>query len=243
MGIRQFLRKSFVKRSTYNRSVEENLQFKELMRNLTGSKAEYFQDLWVLSEKEYKQNGFFIEFGATNGLDASNTWILEKMFGWTGILAEPNALYKKSLKENRNCSIDFRVVWDSSTNPVDFVEFDEAYLSVARDDLREELSDKLSGATFNQIETVSLLDLLECYEAPKHIDFLSVDVEGSEFRILNEFFKTTKYIVDLIVVEHNWRDENSDLLNLITSKGYERVYLKNSYRDYWFKRINFSKEK
>ncbi len=34
--------------------------------------------------------GFFIEAGAHNGHDISNTLYLEKTLGWTGILVEPN---------------------------------------------------------------------------------------------------------------------------------------------------------
>ena len=53
------------------------------------SKSQYRQDLFVLSELEFKRDGFFVEFGATNGINGSNSFILEKNFGWKGILAEP----------------------------------------------------------------------------------------------------------------------------------------------------------
>jgi len=43
-------------------------------------KSQHLQDLFVLSELDYKSNGFFVEFGATNGLSISNTWLLEKYF-------------------------------------------------------------------------------------------------------------------------------------------------------------------
>ena len=48
-----------------------------------------WQHLFDLSELEFKRNGFFVEFGAANGIDLSNTYLLETEFSWTGILAEP----------------------------------------------------------------------------------------------------------------------------------------------------------
>ena len=37
-----------------------------------------------------KQDGFFIEAGAHDGVEASNTLYLEKKMGWKGLLVEPN---------------------------------------------------------------------------------------------------------------------------------------------------------
>ena len=41
-----------------------------------------FQDLFVLFTLRGKRGGFFVEFGATNGIELSNTCMLEKHFGW-----------------------------------------------------------------------------------------------------------------------------------------------------------------
>ena len=69
------------------------------------SKSQLGQDLFVLLETNFKKNGFFVEFGATNGVDLSNTYILEKQFNWQGILAEPAKVWNAELQRNRNCSI------------------------------------------------------------------------------------------------------------------------------------------
>jgi hypothetical protein len=63
-------------------------QISYFVKNLVGkSRAQLGQDLFVLSELNLKRNGFFVEFGATNGVDLSNTALLEREFGWNGILA------------------------------------------------------------------------------------------------------------------------------------------------------------
>ncbi|MEA2989895.1 MAG: hypothetical protein QOG83_2606 [Alphaproteobacteria bacterium] len=44
----------------------------------------------MLHETGRKTSGYFVEFGATDGSNLSNTYLLERDFGWHGILAEPN---------------------------------------------------------------------------------------------------------------------------------------------------------
>ncbi|GIT91759.1 hypothetical protein JANAI62_22160 [Jannaschia pagri] len=39
----------------------------------------------------FKRGGYFVEFGATDGVTLSNTWLLEMSFGWSGILADPRS--------------------------------------------------------------------------------------------------------------------------------------------------------
>src|SRR5208282_3167640 len=53
-------------------------QLARLFEALPRSRAQLRQDLFVLSELDFKKNGFFVEFGATNGLDLSNTYLLER---------------------------------------------------------------------------------------------------------------------------------------------------------------------
>src|SRR6056297_216441 len=69
--------------------------FSDFIENLNFSKSQLRQDLFVLSELGFKQHGFFVEFGATNGIDLSNTYLMEARFGWNGILAEPARLWHR----------------------------------------------------------------------------------------------------------------------------------------------------
>jgi hypothetical protein len=82
--------------------------------NIKLSKAQIAQDLFVLSELGFKKSGFFVEFGATDGVQLSNTHLLETEFSWTGILAEPGRNWHKELEKNRNASIEKDCVWSVS---------------------------------------------------------------------------------------------------------------------------------
>ena len=65
---------------------------------------------------------FFVEFGATNGINGSNTYLLEDRFNWRGILAEPAKIFHNELIKNRKCLIETNLVWKNSKSRLLFHE-------------------------------------------------------------------------------------------------------------------------
>ena len=198
------------------------------------SKSQVQQDLFVLHELDFKQGGYFVEFGAANGVDLSNTYLLEKELGWTGILAEPAKVWAEELANNRDCHIDFDCVWSKTGEVLDFNETTAAELSTVSQfsDSDEHASARANGNTYN-VNTISLVDLLDKYDAPKEIDYLSIDTEGSEFEILNAF-DFDKYKIKIITCEHNYTPMRGQILQLLQSKGYVRKYTEYSRFDDWY---------
>ena len=84
-----------------------------------------------------------------------------------------------------------------------------------------------------EIKTISLLDLLMRYNAPKDIDYLSIDTEGSEFEILASF-DFDKYDFKIITCEHNHTGSREKVHELLTSKGYVRKFEDISLWDDWY---------
>jgi FkbM family methyltransferase len=155
--------------------------------NAPASSAQLFQDLFVLFVTREKRDGFFVEFGATNGRSLSNTYLLEQEFGWTGILAEPAKSWHYALKNNRKAAIDPRCVWKKSGQIIEFEEARDPMFSGATQMARENLNNR--GSIKYPVQTVSLNDLLMKHKAPRKIDYLSVDTEGSEYKILRFRFQ------------------------------------------------------
>ena len=62
-------------------------------------KSQIGQDKWVYSVIGDKKKGYFIEIGAANGIDLSNTFFFEKTLQWDGICVEPNPNFKDELAE------------------------------------------------------------------------------------------------------------------------------------------------
>ena len=55
-------------------------QCHDLINLLDESKSQLRQDLFVLSRLGFRRGGFFVEFGATNGVSLSISWLLEQKF-------------------------------------------------------------------------------------------------------------------------------------------------------------------
>ena len=83
------------------------------------------------------------------------------------------------------------------------------------------------------MNTITLNDLLKKYNAPKNIDYLSIDTEGSEFEILKSF-DFSKYNISIITCEHNYSLDRKNIFNLLVRNGYERVYSGLSRWDDWY---------
>lgn len=205
--------------------------------NLPRAKGQLLQDLFVLNETKEKRNGFFVEFGSTNGVDFSNTYLLEKEFGWTGILAEPARCWHRSLRRNRKARIDTRCVWSRSGETVQFNETDTAGLSTIDSFSGSDMHarDRERGQKYS-VKTVSLNDLLRENNAPQTIDYLSIDTEGSEFDIL-QAFNFSAYDVRIITCEHNYTPMREKIHALLAAKGYQRKYENVSQYDDWYVRV------
>ena len=81
---------------------------------------------------------------------------------------------------------------------------------------------------------VSLIDLLNTYNAPKNIDYLSIDTEGSEFEIIKNL-DFNKFRPCTITIEHNYEKiKRNKILNLLTKNNYLRVFKQVSRFDDWY---------
>jgi FkbM family methyltransferase len=202
---------------------------------ISNSRSQLRQDLFVLSETNFKEGGYFVEFGAANGIDFSNTYLLETLFSWSGILAEPALGWQKSLAKNRpNTHIENSCVWKESNSYLTFNETNVKELSTLNSfsDKDEHKLNRESGKKY-QVQTISLKDLLLKYNAPKYIDYLSIDTEGSEYEILSAF-DFSDFSFGIITVEHNFTSDREKIYELLTRNGYTRKNQDISYFDDWY---------
>lgn len=190
------------------------------------SHSQLGQDKIVLKHFNFKQDGFFVEAGALNGVDNSNTYILEKKYGWKGICCEPNDDSFRDLRTNRSCRLDSRLLWDKDGEEVAFHKC--GGISGVPESFQNEkkhLPERLNSPACSVV-TISLDSLLRAHNAPRCIDYISLDTEGSELKILKAF-DFDAWEVEMWSIEHNaqQRDDGSSYLkkivDLMSSKGYD----------------------
>ena len=210
-----------------------------VVENHLQSKAQLQQDLWALSVFMNNRNsrgtdGYFVEFGATDGVTLSNTYLLEKSFEWTGILCEPAISYHEVLYQNRTANLDKRCVFSTSGKLIDFHEVKDRELSGIKDFQHiggwTEARKEFEGYS---VESVSLNDLLISNDSPRVINYMSIDTEGSEYEILRNF-PFQEWQIDCLSIEHNYSENEVKLDRLLSENGYQRVCESTSRWDAWY---------
>ena len=215
----------------------ESVHYQKIIANFDSSKSQFLQDLFVLNTLNFKRDGYFIEFGATNGVDLSNSYILEKKFNWDGILAEPSRNWHKELRANRTSHIDTDCVWKKSGEKLLFLEADIGeYSTLSKTANNDRNFHKRKRAQKYDVTTISLNDLLSKHKAPTEIDYLSIDTEGSEYEILEDF-DFNKYNIKIVTCEHNYTSNREKIFSLMNKNGYKRVYQEISQCDDWYVKI------
>ena len=174
------------------------------------------QDEVVLSLLKNKTNGYFVDLAANDATFLSNSYALEKYYGWKGLCIEPNPVYWYNLTHTRrNCELVGAVIGQTRMDQVDF-KFDGLEHG------------GIVGAGFdngphlkhssNKEYTVTLLEIFKKFDVPKVIDYLSLDVEGAEELIMNEF-PLIDYRIRILTIER----PKENLRTYLERHGYSEI--------------------
>lgn len=175
-------------------------------------------DLQLVSILKNRRNGFFIEAGANNGITQSNTYYLEKVLRWRGLLVEPLPHKAEECSKNRGRSIVVNAALVRQNYPNATVEIQSADLmSVVNDGVLDTSTvenhvcrgKQLQGLVDQrkvEVKAISLSKLLHEHSI-NHVDFFSLDVEGYEAEVLRgiDFRQVT---FDYIFIETRRENEN-----------------------------------
>lgn len=160
--------------------------------------------------------GFFVEAGANDGLDQSNTAYFEKFRGWRGVLVEPVPRLAARCRANRPRSLVVEaalvdVAFGSPTIRMTDCGLMSSVAGSMHSDV--ERSEHLRiGSQIQGIEPVdievpartlnSILDEVK----PQRFDLLSLDVEGFELQVLRGL-DLDRWAPDYVLVEARFREE------------------------------------
>jgi FkbM family methyltransferase len=203
------------------------------------ARSQVLQDVFVLLVLGLKKDGYFVDVGAADGINLSNTHLLERRFGWRGILVEPSRAWHDQLRENRPAAVlDVRAAWRESGATLEFTQVADSNLStlsslVESDYHRETRLNNIASRYI--VETATLADMLAEHGAPDVVDYLSLDTEGSELDVLQGIPADSRRIFRVITCEHNHQEPRRTLIrSLLAERGYRLACPELSRFDDWF---------
>ena len=168
------------------------------------------------------ENGYYIECGAYDGVNQSNTWFYEKELGWKGILIEPNSDKFNLLKKYRtkeNIFINSALVDKNYSNEkIKIFKKDLGSATYDKELFKNEYFHQYLDLPFYFAKVDNLTDILVKYKAPRLIDFFSLDVEGYEENIINGIdFKEFNFKFFLV------ETQNIKVNNILKKNNYEYI--------------------
>jgi len=158
--------------------------------------------IWEYFER--RTEGFFIDVGANDPEKGSQTWFFEQQ-GWRGILIEPQARFAEKLREARPRSTIFQVACGAPGHP------DQMPLYIAESPRHSSLGKNLVEANTKylhaeMVKVMTLDEILAASGSPA-VDFISIDVEGTQLDVLRGF-SLQRHRPSLLFIEdhlHNLR--------------------------------------
>ena len=187
------------------------------------------------------RTGTYVEIGALDGHQFSNTRVLSKCYNWTGLLVEGNLHNYVNLvtKLDRN---NVEVVHSAVCEPPQrWTTFTVAGGAVATDTTRVSESFQRQWSKSNHPENILQVPCAPMSELllPKYavIDFFSLDVEGAEWTVVNTI-DFSRVSIDTFCIELDNHDikKNVRITNHLAKLGYKKCKVPADTRNGWFRR-------
>lgn len=165
-----------------------------ILHSRTGSQSQFGQDMFLffnlfLTWPMTGKRGVYVDSGANDAKELSNTFFFDKCLGWKGLCVEPLPQYHQNLSQHRSCHLHKGCL--SSQREM---------LSMTGGGTGASISNTSSGIS---VECAPLHELLSDAGLPVHIDLVSLDVEGFEMTVLQSINFSAIH-VGAILIEDFW---------------------------------------
>ena len=189
-------------------------------------RAQLAQDLIAYALNGGKKDGFFVDIGANDGVEISNSLLFEEL-GWQGFCVEANPKTFEKLRKNRKCDCYNLAVYSqnigttrlgtTSAHGLDSLEINITEHHAGRMRFEGGRDEEIE---FIQVQTATFGELMAHYPSVTHIDFLSLDIEGGELEVLRGI-DFSRFSFGVMAIEHNYVESAiNDIKQLLNSKGY-----------------------
>jgi hypothetical protein len=174
------------------------------------------------------KNGVFMDVGAHNGVSLNNTLYFEKNNNWSGVNIEPIKKVFDELVINRPNCININCAVSNFDGISEFL-CNEGYTEMIsglknsfdpRHTTRLLNENQKYGSTTKTIDvdTKRIETICDEYNI-KHINYLSIDVEGGEFNVIKSI-NFDKLFIDVIGFENNYADVSTPIMEYLNKKNF-----------------------
>jgi hypothetical protein len=194
--------------------------------------SQHGEDQAIADRFGRKRGGYFVEVGALDGIQFSNTYYLERDLGWTGVLIEADSTQAEACAQNRPRSLTFPF---AVTRPRDAGK--QVRLSVVDGYNGMSTLGDLAPRTTGIVEkmrgegwrldirsswtmTTTLDDVLIAAQTPAAFDVMTIDIEGHEWPALQGMSLGTRWRPTVLVVENNGILPHHRLVVYLARRGY-----------------------
>jgi len=184
--------------------------------------------------------GIFVEVGAYDGVDISNTYYLEKVKGWTGVLVEPIPEKYNLAKHNRWCDVFQGCIFNK--NGFEDFQHIKGYSEMISninsachpsylDRIKREIDQHNQEIINIKVPCLTLNSLLDCYNITK-ADYLSLDTITSELKVL-QAYNVNDNPIKIISLDFN-NINTDELKKWFQENGYRQLWKNDKVDEYIF---------
>lgn len=184
------------------------------------------EDLLLLRLFEGQRDGFYVDVGAHHPARFSNTCLFHRM-GWRGINIDPDPEAIRLFARERPADINLCIGIADRAGALSYYTFNEPALNTFDEKLARE-RESLPGYRLQNVSTVRverLDEVLSRQLAPgQQIDFLSVDAEGYDLKVLasNDWSRFRPRCVLVEALQSSLETAGAGPIHdLLSSAGYE----------------------
>ncbi|XP_076286479.1 uncharacterized protein LOC143212055 isoform X2 [Lasioglossum baleicum] len=171
-----------------------------------------------------RSNGFFVECGAYDGETRSNTLVLERFLGWTGLLVEADPVnFSKMLLKNRKAYLTPTCLaiqpYPSVNSFLMAKNVGRLHEPNANDSHLPNSADVAHSGVHVSVQCIPFIDLMMALNVST-VNYFSLDIEGNELQVLKTI-PFDKINIETLSVEFSHVENGKrDLINFMESKGY-----------------------
>tara|TARA_B100001013_G_scaffold335467_1_gene253936 strand:- start:123 stop:719 length:597 start_codon:yes stop_codon:yes gene_type:complete len=181
------------------------------------------EDTAILDYFKDKKSGFYVDVGCYHPIHRNNTYLLHKQ-NWRGINIDVSQFSVELFDHLRPDDLNYNCAVSNKNETVKlFFQKELSQLSTIENDQAKKVFQ--GNIKEKEIQAFTLDEILnrDKYKNVK-IDFLNIDVEGADFKVLNGL-SFQKFNPELICVEiHDKEIKESKIYNFLKDKNYQLIW-------------------